>query len=167
MLILLWLSQIWPVTLKIQKYVFSGCTVPPNNNETKLESSYQKLLHQLFPVVWTFLRSLGVICYDRWVLSEGHKKLLQGLVSHELTAYLSVFHLLLTQWIMIILSKGCKPENFESHNSLNKHLSTFVPILLNVNLSLNQTLKTFLLYVRQTWITQLILVISLWGVSFF
>ena len=28
---------------------------------------------QLFPVVWIFLRSLGVICYDRWVLSEGHK----------------------------------------------------------------------------------------------
>ena len=24
-------------------------------------------------VVWIFLRSLGVICYDRWVLSEGHK----------------------------------------------------------------------------------------------
>ena len=28
---------------------------------------------QLFPVVWIFLRTLGVICYDRWVLSEGHK----------------------------------------------------------------------------------------------
>ena len=118
MLILLWLSQIWPVTLKIQQYVFSGCTVPTNNNDTKLESSYQKLLHQLFPVVWTFLRSLGVICYERWVLSEGHKKSLQGLVSHELTAYLSVFNLFLTQWIMVILSKGCKPDNFESHNSL-------------------------------------------------
>ena len=37
----------------------------------------------------------------------------------------------------------------------------FVPILLNVNLSLNQTLLTFLLYVRQTWMTQLILAISL------
>ena len=28
---------------------------------------------QLFLVVWIFLRSLGVIYYDRWVLSEGHK----------------------------------------------------------------------------------------------
>ena len=28
---------------------------------------------QLFPVVWLFLRSLGVICYERWVLGEGHK----------------------------------------------------------------------------------------------
>ena len=35
-----------------------------------------------------------------------------------------------------------------------------------MNLSLNQTLLTFLLYVRQTWITQLILAISLWEVIF-
>ena len=33
----------------------------------------------------------------------------------------------------------------------------FVSILLNVNISLNQTLLTFLLYVRQTRMTQLIL----------
>ena len=38
---------------------------------------------------------------------------------------------------------------------------TFVRILLNVNLSLNQTLLTFLLCVRQTWMTQLILAVSL------
>ena len=46
------------------------------------------------------------------------QKLLQGLVSHELTAYLSVFNLFLTQTIMAMLSKGCKPDNFEPHNSL-------------------------------------------------
>ena len=45
------------------------------------------------------------------------QKLLQGLVSHELTAYLSVFNIFLTQRIMSILSK-CKPYNFEQHNSL-------------------------------------------------
>ena len=45
-------------------------------------------------------------------------KLFQGLKSHELAAYLSVFNLFLTQWIMTILSKGCKPDNFERHNSL-------------------------------------------------
>ena len=39
-------------------------------------------------------------------------------MSHELTAYLSVFDVFLTQLIMAILSKGCKPDNFESHNSL-------------------------------------------------
>ena len=49
--------------------------------------------------------------------SQGESQnLLQGLVSHELTAYLSVFDL--SQWIMAILSKGCKPDNFESNNSL-------------------------------------------------
>ena len=42
-------------------------------------------------------------------------------------------------------------------------LEAFIPILLNVNLSLNQTLLSFLLYVRQTVITQLILAVSLWG----
>ena len=37
--------------------------------------------------------------------------------SHELTAYLPVFDLFLTHE-MAILSKGYKPNNFESHNSL-------------------------------------------------
>ena len=39
-------------------------------------------------------------------------------MSHELTAYHSVFNLFLPQWIMAILSKGCKPDNFEPHSSL-------------------------------------------------
>ena len=39
----------------------------------------------------------------------------------------------------------------------------FVRILLFVNLSLSQTLLTFSLYMRQTWMTQLILPISLRG----
>ena len=42
------------------------------------------------------------------------QKLLQGLVSNELTAYLSIFNLFLTVWIMVILSK-CKPDKFEQH----------------------------------------------------
>ena len=33
-------------------------------------------------------------------------------------AYFSVFDIFLTQWIMAILSKGSKADNFESHNSL-------------------------------------------------
>ena len=73
---------------------------------------------QLFTVVRIFLGSLGVICYDMNSHSES-QKLLQELVSHELTAYLSsVFNLFLTQWIMTVLSKGCEPDNFEPHNSL-------------------------------------------------
>ena len=66
---------------------------------------------------------------------------------------------------MTISSKGCKPDNLESHNFL-KQLSktTFFALfqfLLNVNLSLNQSLLTFWLYVRQTSMTQLILAIFL------
>ena len=63
---------------------------------------------------------------------------------------------------MAILSKACKPDNFELHNSLKlsfTDIEAFVRILLIVNLSLNQTLLTFLLCVRQTWMTQLILAI--------
>ena len=39
-------------------------------------------------------------------------------MSHELTGYLSVFNLFLLQWIMVILSKGCKSDNFQSNTSL-------------------------------------------------
>ena len=42
--------------------------------------------------------------------------------------------------------------------------NVFVSNLLFVNLSLNQTLLIFLLYMRQTWKTWLIQAISLWGV---
>ena len=50
--------------------------------------------------------------------------------------------------------------------SFTNILCLFVWIFLIVNLSLNQTLLTFLLYVRQTYMAQLILVISLWQVIF-
>ena len=63
-------------------------------------------------------KSLGVICYDRWVLSEGHKNYFKDWCLINSQAYLSVFDLFLTQWIMVILSNGCKPDNFESQNSL-------------------------------------------------
>ena len=55
---------------------------------------------------------------------------------------------------MAILSKGCKRDNFESHNSLKLALSilgVFIQIWLKVNLFFNQTLLTFLHCVRQTW----------------
>ena len=73
--------------------MFSGCTVPPGSKETELGSSNQEASLsegkktgvvlvpcscrlcslQLFLMVWIFLRSLGLICYRRLVLSEGHK----------------------------------------------------------------------------------------------
>ena len=85
-------------------------------------------------------------------------------MSHELTAYLSVLDLFLTQRIMVILSKGRKPDSFESYNSLKlsfTSIGAFVRILLNVNLSFNQTLLTFFFYVRQIWMSELIVGISL------
>ena len=87
------------------------------------------------------------------------------------------------QWIIAILSKACKTDNFELLNFLNLtfadirdlcsnfvncefFLETFVHILLIVNFSLNQTTLTFLLCVRLTWMTPLTLAISLWEVIF-
>ena len=56
-----------------------------------------------------------------------------------------------------LLMKVCKPDNFESHDSLNLALlifEVFIQALLNVHLSLNQTLLAFLLYVGQTLMTR-------------
>ena len=35
----------YPLTLRIQKWVFSGCTVLPDSNETELRSSDQEATH--------------------------------------------------------------------------------------------------------------------------
>ena len=67
---------------------------------------------QLFPMVWILLRSLGVICYDRWVLSEVHKSYFKDrclMNSQPTFLFLTSLNLI----IMAILSKACK-----SHNSL-------------------------------------------------
>ena len=70
-----------------------------------------------------FPGSLGVICYNRVTIefSMWVTKLLQVLVSYELTAYLSTFDLFLTP--TTILSKGYKPDNFESHNSVKRNFT--------------------------------------------
>ena len=47
----------------------------------------------------------------------GSQKVLQGLVSHELTTYF-LFLTYLNLWIMTTLSKTCKQDNFELHDSL-------------------------------------------------
>ena len=52
--------------------------------------------------------------------------------------------------------------NRSTLRSLALHIiEAFVQILLIVDLSLHQILLTFLLYMRQTWMAQLILAISL------
>ena len=62
----------------------------------------------------------------------GSQKLLQGLLSHELTAYLSIFNQFLTWRIIIaILSKGCKPDHFGPHNSLKLSFTNVRGLLSN------------------------------------
>ena len=57
----------------------------------------------------------GCHLFRRMSSQRRSQKLLQGLlVSHELTAYLPVFDIFLTQWIMSIINK---PDNFELHSS--------------------------------------------------
>ena len=64
---------------------------------------------------------------------------------------------------MAILSNACKPDNFESHNSVKLSFKNIRGLRSNcVDFeSFLKTLLTFLLYVKQTWMTQLILEISL------
>ena len=115
--ILFLLSQTWSVTLRIQEQVFSGCTVLPDSKETKLGGSNQETspsadentgVALVLGCVWKCVPtaiSVGVDilevhgCHLLQKMSSqwGSQKLVQGLVSDELTAYLSVFDLFLTQ----------------------------------------------------------------------
>ena len=163
--------------------MFSGCTVP-DSKETELGSSNQEVFASgyensrvvLVPCcAWKCVPTAisGAVdisevprcCLFLQMSSQWEsQKLLQGLVSHEVTAYLFVFDVFLTQWIMAILPKECKPDNFELHDPLKLGFANIWILcshLLSVNLFLSQTLVTFLLYGRQTWMTQLILAISL------
>ena len=51
---------------------------------------------------------------------------------HDLTVCLSFFDLFLTQWIIAILSKRCKPDNFQSHNSLKRSFTNIIIIIVIV-----------------------------------
>ena len=114
-----WLSQNWPVNSRIPEQVFSDSTVPPDSEETELGSSDQEASPSackntgvvLVPCsrmeVYPCSVSLEVYPYShhfqwceyfwRHLLRQmssqwGSQKLLPGLVSHELTAYLYIFH---------------------------------------------------------------------------
>ena len=82
---------------------------------------------------------------SQWV----SQKLLQGSMSQELTVYFSVFSCIDS----MKGSKVHKSSNFESHSSLKLSFTIirgFVLFSLDMNLSSNQALLIFLLYVRQT-----------------
>ena len=94
----------------------------------------------------------------------GSQKTLQGLLSH----FLSVFDPFFNSWNDHIQKDV---NQIILHHSILRNLGlpiieVFIWFLLNVNLSSSQTLLTFLLFMRQTQITQLILAISLFGIIF-
>ena len=94
----------------------------------------------------------------------GSQKLLQGLVSHELTTYHPAFNQYLKQWIiMSILSKGCKLDNFESHNSLKLSFINVWGLHLNF-VECESFLESISPDILALCETNLILAISLWGV---
>ena len=65
---------------------------------------------------------------------------------------------------MTILSKACKPDNFELHNSLKLSFTNIQGLRSNFvdcKSFLESNSPDILLCVRQTWMTQLILAISL------
>ena len=115
--------------------MFSGCNKSLDSKETELESSNQEPSPsgdknaEVDLVPCSALKCVpiatsgGADVYEvpgcHLSFQWGSQKLLQRLVSHEFTVYLSVFNLFLNQWIMAI-SNGCKPDNFISRNSL-KH----------------------------------------------
>ena len=102
---------------------------------------------QLFLVMWIFLRSLSVICYSRWVLRVRVTKITSSiLVSHELTAYLSIFNLS-KLWPYYQKHVNQIILNYTIFYIPLQISETFVQNLLIMNLSLNQTLLTFLLCV--------------------
>ena len=72
---------------------------------------------QLFPMVRIFLRSLGVIFYDRGVLSEGHKNYFKDwCLMNSQPTFLFLTYLNLMNYGHIV--KACKPDNFKLHYSL-------------------------------------------------
>ena len=72
-------------------------------------------------LVWIFLRSLSIICYNKWVLGENEKKILRGSLSNELKACLSDLYFFCLDQIAI-LSNVCTPDKFESHYSPKHNL---------------------------------------------
>ena len=64
------------------------------------------------PVVWIFPGSLSVICYNRWILSEGHKNYFKDYCHMN-----SKPNFLFLTYFPTELSKGCKSDNFESRSS--------------------------------------------------
>ena len=147
------------------------------NFPSKVEKSLQNspiCLHHTFFLTSKNIRKLqrflifsgGWESVQLWQMSPqwGSQKLLQELVSHALTAYLSIFNLFKLSELWRYYQKHVNQIILNHATLWSLALQIFQPfrILLIVNNTLNQTLQTFWLYARQTRMAQLILAISLW-----
>ena len=97
-------------------------------------------------------------------------KITLRIVVPELTVYLSVFDLFLSSELWPYYQKDVNQTTLNHKILQNLALEIFevcFRILLNANPSLNQTFLTILLYVRQTWMNQLVLAIFFEGLSSF
>ena len=119
--------------------------------------------------MWIFPKSVGVICKDRRVITEANKSYFKdGCLMHShrtIPVVTSFFDSM--KWSYY--QKHVNQITLNGRTLKNLALpifEVFIWSLLDMNLSLNQILPTFLLYVRQTWLTQLSLAISPWGVIF-
>ena len=166
-------------------WLHSRCfLVPSNSKETELGSSDQEASPSagkntgvvLMPCSHMEVRPYSYFWWCQylwgpWVsflttdeLSVGVTKV-QGLVSHELAAYLSIFNLFKLNKLWPYCQKHAN-KIILNHRTLWRLALQIFEAFVVANLSLNQTPQTFLLCVRQTSMTQLILAISLWEVIF-
>ena len=100
---------------------------------------------QLFLVVWIFLRFLGVICFERWVLNEGHKNYFKDCcLLNSQSTFLFLRVVSATFWLVCFLC--LKDNTFDKRknvffNSLWKLSQDQRPFLLGDNFQ-SQILKS-------------------------
>ena len=79
--------------------------------------------------MWILLHSLGVICYDMSVLSEGQKITSRICLMNSQSTFLNFTSFYINE--LVILSKAYKPDNFESQNSLKRRLTNIQGLYIN------------------------------------
>ena len=113
MLTFFWFSQTCSVSLKIQKYVFSGCSVLPNSKEIELGSSNK----EAYP---SACKNTTVVLVPCWTLKHVPTAISGGMNISEGPGSQPTFLLLIYFWHNeeVILLGACKPGHSESQNSL-------------------------------------------------
>ena len=115
-------------------------------------------------------------CYYRWVPTErgidrgSHENYFKDWCLINPQATFLIFPLFSDSVILLLLLKVCKPDDFESHNSLKLSFRGNIQGLrfnfVDCECCFESNSPDILFYKRQTWRTQLILDILLGGVTF-